>query len=143
MLTVNDILQGKSINTIFSIEPGNTVYEALKIMGEKNIGALVVMEGDELKGILSERDYARKVALKDRKSKETLVSEIMTEKVITVSPTDSVEFCMTTMSDKKIRHLPVTENGKVAGIISIGDVVTAIINTQQETINHLQNYISQ
>ena len=143
MLTVNDILQAKSINTIFSIEPGNTVYEALKIMGEKNIGALVVMEGGELKGILSERDYARKVALKDRKSKETLVSEIMTEKVITVSPTDSVEFCMTTMSDKKIRHLPVTENGKVTGIISISDVVSAIINMQQETIKHLQNYISQ
>ena len=112
-------------------------------MGEKNIGALIVMEGDELKGILSERDYARKIALKDRKSKETLVSEIMTEKVITVSPTDSVEFCMTTMSDKKIRHLPVTENGKVAGIISISDVVSAIIHMQQETINHLQNYISQ
>lgn len=142
MLTVNDILKNKAHN-IFSVEPGITVYEAVREMGEKNIGALLVMEGGELKGILSERDYARKVVLKGRKSRETPVSDIMTEKVITVSPTDSVEHCMATMSEKKIRHLPVTDNTKVIGIISIGDVVTAIIRMQQDTIDHLQNYISQ
>ena len=142
MLTVNDILKNKS-SDIFSVEPGTSVYEAVKILSEKNIGALLVMEHGKLKGILSERDYARKVVLKDRKSKETLASEIMTEKVITVSPTDSIELCMATMSDKKIRHLPVTDNEKVVGIISIGDVVTAIIHMQQQTIDHLKNYISQ
>ena len=142
MLTVNDILKNKS-SDIFSVEPGTSVYEAVKVLSEKNIGALLVMEHGKLKGILSERDYARKVVLKDRKSKETLASEIMTEKVITVSPTDSIELCMATMSDKKIRHLPVTDNEKVVGIISIGDVVTAIIHMQQQTIDHLKNYISQ
>ncbi len=142
MLTVNDILKNKS-NAIFSVEPGSTVYEAIKVMGEKNIGALLVMEYDQLKGILSERDYARKVVLKDRKSRETRVSEIMTEKVITVSPADSVEHCMATMTSKKIRHLPVTDNDKVVGIVSIGDVVMAVIQMQEETITHLQNYISQ
>jgi len=142
MLTVNDILKNK-VHYIFSVEPGITVYEAVREMGEKNIGALLVMEDGQLKGILSERDYARKVVLKGRKSRETPVSDIMTEKVITVSPTDSVEHCMSTMSEKKIRHLPVTDNNKVVGIISIGDVVTAIIRMQQETIDHLKNYISQ
>jgi CBS domain-containing protein len=142
MLTVQDILKNKS-NTIFSIEPGITVYEAIKVLGEKNVGALLVMKDDQLKGILSERDYARKVVLKGKKSSETMVSEIMTEKVITVSPQDSIEHCMSTMSEKKIRHLPVAENDKVVGIISIGDVVTAIIHMQQETIEHLKTYISQ
>jgi CBS domain-containing protein len=142
MLTVQDILKNKS-KTIFSIEPGITVYEAIKVLGEKNVGALLVMKDDQLKGILSERDYARKVVLKGKKSSETMVSEIMTEKVITVSPQDSIEHCMSTMSEKKIRHLPVAENDKVVGIISIGDVVTAIIHMQQETIEHLKTYISQ
>ena len=142
MLAVNDILKNKS-SQVFSIQPGISVYEAIRVMGEKNIGALLVIENEKLKGILSERDYARKIVLKNRKSTETLVSEIMTEKVITVSPTDSIEHCMSTMSENKIRHLPVVDNEKVVGIISIGDVVTAIIHVQQETINHLKNYISQ
>ena len=142
MLSVNDILKNKS-SQVFSIQPGISVYEAIRVMGEKNIGALLVIENEQLKGILSERDYARKIVLKNRKSTETLVSEIMTEKVITVSPTDSIEHCMSTMSENKIRHLPVVDNEKVVGIISIGDVVTAIIHVQQETINHLKNYISQ
>lgn len=142
MLAVNDILKNKS-SQVFSIQPGISVYEAIRVMGEKNIGALLVIENEQLKGILSERDYARKIVLKNRKSTETLVSEIMTEKVITVSPTDSIEHCMSTMSENKIRHLPVVDNEKVVGIISIGDVVTAIIHVQQETINHLKNYISQ
>src|SRR5437868_2268135 len=142
MLTVNDIIKTKN-NDIFSVLPGSSVYEAIKLMGEKNIGAVLVMENDQLKGILSERDYARKIVLKNRRSRDTLVSEIMTEKVITVSPGDSVEHCMSTMSGKKIRHLPVTDNDKVIGIVSIGDVVTAVIRMQGETITHLQNYISQ
>ena len=142
MLAVNDILKNKS-SQVFSIQPGISVYEAIRVMGEKNIGALLVIENEQLKGILSERDYARKIVLKNRKSTETLVSEIMTEKVITVSPTDSIEHCMSTMSENKIRHLPVVDNEKVVGIISIGDVVTAIIHVQQETIDHLKNYISQ
>ena len=142
MLTVNDILKNKS-QVVFSVEPTQSVYEALVVLGEKNIGALVVMQGDELKGILSERDYARKVVLKDRNSRDTKVSEIMTAKVITVEPTDSVEHCMNIMSEKKIRHLPVVSDQKLVGVISIGDVVTAIIRMQQDTIDHLQNYITQ
>ncbi len=142
MLKVADILKTKG-NNVFAVIPNISVYEALKIMGEKNIGALMVIENDELKGIFSERDYARKVVLANRTSRDTLISEIMTEKVITVSSADSIEFCMERMSEKKIRHLPVTDDGKVAGIISIGDVVTAIIASQKETISHLQNYISQ
>ena len=142
MLTVNDILKNKD-KVVFSVEPEQSVYEALVVLGEKNIGALVVMQGDELKGILSERDYARKVVLKDRNSRDTKVSDIMTAKVITVEPTDSVEHCMNIMSEKKIRHLPVVSDQKLVGVISIGDVVTAIIRMQQDTIDHLQNYITQ
>jgi len=142
MLKVADILKTKG-SKVFSILPGNSVYEALQIMGEKNIGALMVIEDDQLKGIFSERDYARKIVLVNRNSKDTLISEIMTANVITVSPSDSIEHCMELMSGKKIRHLPVTDNGKVAGLISISDVVTAIIDSQKETISHLQNYISQ
>lgn len=142
MLKVADILKKKG-NNIFSVLPDSSVYDALKIMGEKNIGALMVMENDELKGIFSERDYARKIVLVNRISRETMVSEIMTEKVITVSPSDSIEHCMELISEKKIRHLPVSDNGKITGIISIGDVVMAIIESQRETISYLHNYISQ
>lgn len=142
MLTVNDILKNKG-QAVFAVAPGQSVYEALQLLGEKNIGAVLVMKGDALSGILSERDYARKIVLMSRNSKDTKVSEIMTEKVITVESTDSVEHCMNIMSDKKIRHLPVTSDQKVVGVISIGDVVTAIIRMQQDTIDHLQHYISQ
>jgi CBS domain-containing protein len=141
MLIVADILKAKG-TAVFSIDPGITVYDALKIMGEKNIGALPVTEAGKLTGIISERDYARKVVLKGRTSKDTLVSAIMTTEVITVSPSDSVEQCMNLMTGKKIRHLPVVENGALSGIISIGDVVMSIISTQKETIEHLQNYIA-
>ncbi|MEP6675602.1 MAG: CBS domain-containing protein [Ferruginibacter sp.] len=142
MVTVADILKSKE-SIIISVLPDISVYEAIKVMGEKNIGALLVMEDEKLKGILSERDYARKVVLKERSSRTTLVKEIMTEKVITVTKNDSIEYCMELMSGKKIRHLPVVENEKVEGIISIGDIVTAVIRSQQETIAHLKNYISQ
>lgn len=142
MLKVADILKTKGKN-IYAVLPQSSVYDALKLMGEKNIGALMVIENDELRGIFSERDYARKVVLVNRNSRETLISEIMTTTVITVSPSDSIEHCMELMSGKKIRHLPVSDHGNVAGLISISDVVTAIIQTQQETISHLQDYISQ
>ncbi len=142
MLKVNDILKTKGSN-VFSVLPNTSVYDALKIMGEKNIGALMVIENDELKGIFSERDYARKVVLVNRTSRDTLISEIMTANVITISPSDTIDHCMEQMSEKRIRHLPVAVNGKVVGLISISDVVTAIIQNQKETISHLQNYISQ
>ena len=142
MITVAGILQSKPTE-IFSVLPGTTVYEAIKILGEKNIGALPVIENDRLCGIFSERDYARKIILQNRKSTETTISEIMTATVITVSPKDSIDHCMEIMSSKKIRHLPVMEGTKVVGIISIGDVVTAVIQSQKETISHLQNYIAQ
>jgi CBS domain-containing protein len=142
MLKVADILKTKGSN-IYSVLPDSSVYDALKMMGEKNIGALMVIENDELKGIFSERDYARKIVLVNRTSRETMISEIMTETVITVSASDSIEHCMEIMTAKKIRHLPVADNVKVIGIISIGDVVNAIIESQKETITYLQNYISQ
>jgi len=141
-MKVADILKAKGSN-IFSILPDSSVYDALKIMGQKNIGALMVIEDDELKGIFSERDYARKVVLVNRTSRDTLISEIMTANVITVAPADSIEHCMELMSIKKIRHLPVAQDGKVTGLISISDVVTAIIQSQKETISHLENYIHQ
>lgn len=141
-MKISDILQSKG-NMVFSVTPDVTVFDALKVMGEKNIGALLIMEQDELKGIFSERDYARKIVLKGKTSHDTPVSEIMTEKVITVLPDDSIETCMELMSSKHIRHLPVVKSGKVVGVISVSDVVTAIIEAQKETITHLQNYIAQ
>ncbi len=142
MLKVADILKTKGKN-VYSVTPDTSVYDALTIMGQKNIGALMVIQGEELKGIFSERDYARKVVLVNRTSRETMISEIMTTSVITVASTDSIDHCMELMSGKKIRHLPVADNGKVAGLISISDVVTAIIDSQKETISYLHNYISQ
>jgi len=141
-MKVSDILQAKGSN-VFSITSELTVYDALKIMGEKNVGALLVIEDDKLLGIISERDYARKIILKGKTSHETLVKEIMTEKVISVSPDDNIEKCMEFMSEKHIRHLPVVKDEKVTGIISITDVVTAIIASQKETISLLHDYISQ
>ena len=141
-MTVSDILQIKGSN-VYSVTSQLTVYEALKAMGEKNVGALLVMEDEKLLGIISERDYARKIILKGKSSADTLVKEIMTEKVISVSPDDNIEKCMELMSEKKIRHLPVVKDEKVIGVISITDVVTAIIESQKETISLLHNYISQ
>jgi CBS domain-containing protein len=141
-MKVSNILKGKTSN-IFSVTGEVTVYEAIKVMGEKNIGALLVMEGEKLTGILSERDYARKVVLKGKASRETPVKDIMTRQVLTVTPEDTIERCMAIMTDKHIRHLPVVENDKVLGMVSIGDVVNGIIESQKETIAHLQSYISQ
>ncbi|MEO6729577.1 MAG: CBS domain-containing protein [Ferruginibacter sp.] len=141
-MKVSDILQSKGSN-VYSITSGLTVYDALKVMGEKNVGALLVIENEELLGIISERDYARKIILKGKTSHETLVKEIMTQKVISVGLDDNIEKCMELMSEKKVRHLPVLKDNKVIGIISITDVVTSIIASQKETISLLHNYISQ
>ena len=142
MLSVKEILKNKN-NEIYAATSQTTVYDAIKLMSEKNIGALPVIDDGRLSGIFSERDYARKVVLLNRTSQDTLVKDIMTATVITVSPTDSIDDCMEKMSSKRIRHLPVMQDGKMVGLISIGDVVTAIIESQKETINHLQNYIAQ
>ena len=141
-MKVSDIIKVKG-NKVYSVTGQVSVYEAIKEMSEKNIGAILVIEDEKLKGILSERDYARKIVLKGKLSRETLVNEIMTENVLTVTAEDTIEKCMATMTEKHIRHLPVVENNKVLGMISIGDVVNGIIESQKETIAHLQSYISQ
>lgn len=139
-MLVNDILKTKG-KQVYHIHPDETVFKAIERMADKNIGALLVMEGDELRGIISERDYRNKVILKGRTSRETMVKEIMTENVYGVSPRESVEECMALMTDKKIRHLPVIKKAKVVGVISIGDLVKSIISHQKVEIEHLRNYI--
>ena len=140
-MTVNQILNIKGTR-IYSIPSTITVYEALKIMGINNIGAVLVVDSEKLIGILSERDYARKIILKNKKSKETLVSEIMESDLITVTLKDNIDNCMELMSTNRIRHLPVLEGEKIVGLISMGDVVKAIIENQKNTIDHLDSYIS-
>ncbi len=140
MITVRHLLDGKG-RALFSIEPEDPVLEAIRMMAERHVGALLVMRGTELAGILSERDYARKVVLLGRSSAETPVWQIMTSPVITVSPDNSVQDCMRLMTDRRIRHLPVVEGGKVVGMISIGDLVKAVIEEQQQTIAQLETYI--
>lgn len=140
-MTVNQILRTKGAQ-VYSIVSTLTVFEALRVMGERNIGAVLVIDNGVLNGILSERDYARKIILKDKSSKKTPVSEIMEREVVTVKPSDNLEFCMEIMSKTRIRHLPVIENGVIVGLVSIGDVVKAIIQIQKETIKHLDSYIS-
>ena len=142
MISVKEILRSKR-HDIISITPETTVYEALVIMADKNIGAVVVVEGERLAGIMSERDYARKVILHGKSSREMRVGEIMTTNVISVSPEQSVQECMGQMTQKHIRHLPVLEEERLVGIISIGDVVKAIISEQESTIRLLEEYISQ
>lgn len=140
-MTVNQILSTKGSN-VYSIVSSISVYDAIKVMGEKNVGAILIIEEGQLKGILSERDYARKIVLKGKSSKNTLVNEIMVSKVITVQPTDDLDFCMEMMISRRIRHLPVVEDDKVIGLISIGDVVKSIIEKQKETIQLLDSYIN-
>lgn len=127
---------------IISIKPDDTVLDAIRLMAEKNIGAVIVMDGKQLVGIMSERDYARKVIVKGRASDKTPVAEIMTAAVLTTSDTETVYSCMELMTERKIRHLPVLNDGKVEGMISIGDLVQAIIADQQEAIEQLEHYIS-
>lgn len=140
MKTVKEILQAKP-QGLLSISPNATVLDALKMMADYEIGALVVLDGDRLSGIFSERDYARKVILHGKASKDTAVAEIMTQKVVCVGPDQSVEECMALMTDKRIRHLPVLEDKKVIGVISIGDVVKEVISEQRFVIEQLEQYI--
>lgn len=140
MKKVLDILNRKGSRMI-SVLPSTTVLDALKIMADKNIGSVMVMEKNKYFGLMTERDYSRKIVLKERSSTDTKVSEIMSTDLPLVKNSDTIEFCMQLMSDKNVRYLPVAENGEVTGIISINDVVKETILSQQETINNLQSYL--
>lgn len=135
------ILQSKG-SQIYSVAPDRTVFEALKLMADRQIGALLVMEGDKLVGIVTERDYARKIALENRSSRDTLVRDVMTRRVLCVRPEQTIEECMALMTDKRNRHLPVVDHKRVIGVLSIGDLVKAIIGEQKFVIEQLQHYIS-
>ena len=141
MSTVKEILRTKG-REVWSVAPDASVYDALKLMANKNVGAVLVMDANHLVGILSERDYARKVILYGKSSKDTLVQEIMTERVVYVRPEQTAEECMALMTDKRVRHLPVLEDDQVIGVISIGDVVKSIISQQEFVIEQLEHYIS-
>ena len=137
--TVRQMLRGKS--DVYSVAPGETVYDALRLMADRNIGAVLVQSDQKIDGIFSERDYARKVILLGKTSKETLVSEIMTTRVVSVESNWTADQCMALMTEKRIRHLPVVEDGRLAGVISIGDVVRAVVQEQQSTITTLESFI--
>jgi CBS domain-containing protein len=141
MKKVRDILAAKG-REVWTIEPDATVFQALEQMAEKNVGALVVLEGERLIGVLSERDYARKIILEGRSSRQTRVREIMSGEVICVDPERTIEECMGLMTHRRIRHLPVLDGDQLAGIVSIGDVVNAIISEQQTWIRDLEDYIT-
>ncbi|MHA7307835.1 CBS domain-containing protein [Burkholderia pseudomallei] len=142
-LTVAQILRSKpdSGRTIHMVEKSDSVYNAIKLMAEKSIGALLVMDGANIAGIVTERDYARKVVLLDRSSKATRVEEIMTSKVRYVEPTQTSDECMALMTERRMRHLPVLDDGKLVGLVSIGDLVKSVIADQQFTIDQLEHYI--
>ena len=141
MVTVKDLLKGKGRN-VWTIDPNKSVYDALILMAEKRIGALVVRDREKVVGMISERDYARKVILAGKSSKGTSVADIMTTKVYGVSPSHSINDCMALMTEASIRHLPVLEGGELLGIVSIGDVVKSIISEQKYIIRQLETYIT-
>ena len=140
MHRVHHIIADKG-RDVWSIDPDASVYDAIEVMAEKNVGALVVIENDKLAGIISERDYARKVILEGKASKETAVRDIMVTKVICVRPDQSIDDCMSIMTEKRIRHLPVMHEGQLGGMITLGDVVKCIIADQKYEIDELQHYI--
>jgi CBS domain-containing protein len=140
MTMVRHLIDGKG-RGLYSVEPDDPVLEAIRQMAEHHIGALLVMKGTELQGIISERDYARKVILHGRSSAETPVWQIMSSPVLTVRPDQTVEDCMKLMTERRVRHLPVVDGGRVVGIVSIGDLVKAVIEDQQHTIEQLESYI--
>ena len=140
MKIIKDILATKG-HEVYTIAADATVYEALSLMAEKNVGSLVILEGETLVGLISERDYARKIVLQGRLSKDTPVSEIMTTEPVTVTLDQDLEQCMELMTDKRVRHLPVVEEGRLIGIISIGDVVKGIIDHKEFIIQQLEKYI--
>jgi len=139
--TAKRILASKKIATVFTIGPDATVYDAVKLMAEKGIGGLLVTEGERIAGIVTERDYARKIILMGRASKETRVRDIMTAKVLYVSPDQTSEECMAIMTQSRVRHLPVLDGDKLVGLLSIGDLVKDIISEQRFTIEQLEHYI--
>lgn len=137
---VSELLQAKG-HEVWSVTPDTSVYDSLKLMADKNVGALLVFDADKVVGVFSERDYARKVILEGKSSKELSVEEIMSPEVVSVNPSQSIDECMALMTNKRIRHLPVLEGNRLVGIISIGDVVKATISEWEVTITHLENYI--
>lgn len=141
MIAVHQILSQKE-GRLITIAPESIVYEALEIMNNYNISAIMIVDNNELKGIFTERDYARKVVLKGKSSKEVKIKDVMTLNPITISPKDSLDHCMKLMTDRYIRHLPVETDGKLSGMISIGDVVKYIIEDQKQTIKNLESYIN-
>lgn len=141
MKTVNDILQSKG-HEIWSVKPSDTVFDAVKQMAEKEAGSLLVMDDGKLVGIVTERDYARKIILEGKSSRDSTVSEVMTKKVLCATPERTVDECMALMTDKRTRHLPVVDHKRVVGVVSIGDLVKAMISEQQMLIDQLQHYIS-
>jgi CBS domain-containing protein len=140
-MKVKDIIKRKG-SQVIAVSPNASVLDALKLMAEKNIGGVLVMEGEKLEGIFTERDYARKIILKGKTSAEAKISEVMVSSLITVTPDHDTSQCMQLMTDKTIRHLPVIEEGKLVGVISIGDVVKSVIEEQQNVIQHLEQYIA-
>lgn len=141
MKTVMQVLQGKSNQATYTITPQATVLEAISLMADKGIGALIVADGDRMVGIVSERDYARKVVLMERSSYNTLVRDIMTSAVLAVTAEETTERCMGIMTEKRLRHLPVLNGENIIGIVSIGDLVKEVISEQQQIIEHLEQYI--
>lgn len=141
MKTLQQVLDSKKIHDVISIDPSRLVFEALVVLADHKIGAILVLEGEKLVGIFSERDYAREVILKGRSSKTTKISEVMTSVVLTATPCDTVDYAMSLLSEKRIRHLPIIDNDKVVGILSIGDLVKETIEYQQYLIKQLERYI--
>ena len=142
MTTVTDILKSKASPTIHTVDPAASVFDAVRLMAQQNIGALVVVEHDQVVGMVTERDYARKVALRDRASRDTPVRDIMTSPVMYVHPLQTSEECMALMTENRLRHLPVMDGGQLAGLISIGDLVKDIISEQRFIIEQLEHYIA-
>jgi len=141
MQYVHDVLSDKG-SEVWTVNPSTTVFEALEVMADKNVGALVVVDDDKLIGIFSERDYARGLALKGKRSRETSVRDTMTDVVVTVSPSHSMKDCMEFMTNERVRHLPVLEDGRIIGLVSIGDVVKSIMSYQEHMIQQLEAYIT-
>jgi CBS domain-containing protein len=139
--TIESILHQKN-RQVWSVAPDATVYDAIAMMADKNVGALLVVENGALVGIISERDYSRKVMLRGKRSRETLVREIMSTQLTTVDPNESVDRCLRNMTEKRVRHLPVVKDGSICGVISIGDLVKHVISAQSATIDQLERYIS-